>query len=191
MQEAVPVGKGGMLAIIGIPLEEIKHFIKKLKKSGVCEIANDNAEGQTIVRGDIDLIKELHNELKQNKKKSILLPVSAPFHCSLMNPASEKMKEKINSTKFKNLRINIISNVSALPESSPDKIKKLLIEQIYSKVRWRETILYMIKNNIDEFIEIGPGKVLSGLVKRIAKNCKSSSINSIEDIKNFLNESKK
>ena len=146
MQEAVPVGKGGMLAVIGITLEEIKNFIKRLKKSGVCEIANDNAEGQTIVSGDINLIEELQNLLKQNKKKSILLPVSAPFHCSLMNSAAEKMQGKIDSIKFQKLKVDIISNVSAIPENNPDKIKKLLIEQIYSNWSWKSTLRTSKKN---------------------------------------------
>jgi len=185
MQEAVPVGKGAMLAVLGLELEEIKNFILQLKQKGVCEIANDNANGQIIVSGEIELINNLNDILKQNKKKSILLPVSAPFHCSLMKSAAEKMKGKINSVNFKNSNLEIITNVTALPENQSEKIKDLLVRQIYSKVRWRESILYMKSKDIDEFIEIGPGKVLSGLVKRITKNSKSISINSIEDVKNI------
>jgi [acyl-carrier-protein] S-malonyltransferase len=186
MQEAVPVGKGAMLAVLGLELEEIKNFISQLKQKGVCEIANDNANGQIIVSGEIELINNLNDILKQNKKKSILLPVSAPFHCSLMKSAAEKMKEKINSVNFKNPNLEIITNVTALPENQSEKIKDLLVKQIYSKVRWRESILYMKSKDIDEFIEIGPGKVLSGLVKRITKDSKSININSIEDVKNII-----
>ena len=127
----------------------------------------------------------MQNTLKKDKKKSIILPVSAPFHCSLMKNAAEQMKDKIFSIKFNQPKKEIISNVTALPETDQENIKKLLVEQIYSKVRWRETILYMENNGINEFIEIGPGKVLSGLVKRITKNRVSLSINSIEDIKNI------
>ncbi|MFZ9995240.1 MAG: ACP S-malonyltransferase [Pelagibacteraceae bacterium] len=189
MQEAVPVGKGGMLAVLGSENEEIEDCIKKIKSKGVCEIANDNAPGQIIVSGNIELIQELQNILKENKKKSIMLPVSAPFHCSLMNAAATNMKSKIENVNFTKPNYEIITNVSASPTNDPVKIKKLLVEQIYSKVRWRESILYMANNNITEYLEIGPGKVLTGLVKRILPSANSSSINSIEDIKNITNES--
>ena len=189
MQEAVPVGKGGMLAVLGSENEEIEDCIKKIKSKGVCEIANDNAPGQIIVSGNIELIQELQNILKENKKKSIMLPVSAPFHCSLMNAAATNMKSKIENVNFTKPNYDIITNVSASPANDPVKIKKLLVEQIYSKVRWRESILYMANQNITEYLEIGPGKVLTGLVKRILPSANSSSINSIEDIKNITNES--
>ena len=189
MQEAVPVGKGGMLAVLGSENEEIEDCIKKIKSKGVCEIANDNAPGQIIVSGNIELIQELQNILKENKKKSIMLPVSAPFHCSLMNAAATNMKSKIENVNFTKPNYEIITNVSASPTNDPAEIKKLLVEQIYSKVRWRESILYMANQNITEYLEIGPGKVLTGLVKRILPSTNSSSINSIEDIKNITNES--
>ena len=189
MQEAVPVGKGGMLAVLGSENEEIEDCIKKIKSKGICEIANDNAPGQIIVSGNIELIQELQNILKENKKKSIMLPVSAPFHCSLMNAAATNMKSKIENVNFTKPNYEIITNVSASPTNDPVKIKKLLVEQIYSKVRWRESILYMANQNITEYLEIGPGKVLTGLVKRILPSANSSSINSIEDIKKITNES--
>lgn len=189
MQEAVPVGKGGMLAVLGSENEEIEDCIKKIKSKGVCEIANDNAPGQIIVSGNIELIQELQNILKENKKKSIMLPVSAPFHCSLMNAAATNMKSKIENVNFTKPNYEIIANVTASPTNDPVEIKKLLVEQIYSKVRWRESILYMANQNITEYLEIGPGKVLTGLVKRILPSTNSSSINSIEDIKNITNES--
>ena len=187
MQEAVPVGKGGMLAVLNLSIEEVQNFILKIKNKKVCEIANDNANGQVIISGDIESIQVLQNILKENKKKCLTLPVSAPFHCSLMKSAAEKMNEKISSINFKKPDIDIISNVTALPETSPEKIQKLLVEQIYSKVRWRESVLYMENNGVDEFVEIGPGKVLTGLVKRITTNKKSKTINSIEDMKNLKN----
>ena len=189
MQEAVPVGKGAMLAVLGSEIQEINNFILDVKSKGVCEVANDNAHGQIIVSGNIESIEELKGILKQNKKKCISLPVSAPFHCSLMNPAAVKMKEKINEVNFRKPDFEIISNVTALPVSKPENIKQFLTQQIYSKVRWRESIIYMGENKINDYIEIGPGKVLTGLVKRILPNSNSFSINSIDDIKNLKNES--
>ena len=189
MQESVPVGKGGMLAVLGSSIEEIDNYIKQLKTNGVCEIANDNAQGQIIVSGNIEPIEELKNFLKNNKKKCIPLPVSAPFHCSLMNPAARKMKEKINLVDFKNPDFEIVSNVTATPVISSEDIKKTLVQQIYSKVRWRESIVFMGQNKVNDFIEIGPGKVLTGLMKRILPSSNSFSINSINDIKNITNES--
>ena len=184
MQEAVPVGEGSMIAILGSNIDEIKNLISKLKINGVCEIANDNAEGQIIISGDVKSINTFQKVLKNNKKKFVSLNVSAPFHCSLMKPAAEKMNSKINEINFKNSKVEIITNVKAEPEIDSNKIKDLLIQQRYSKVRWRESILYMKSKNINEFIEIGPGKVLSGLVKRINSKFITSSINSVEDIKN-------
>ena len=189
MQEAVPFGKGGMLAILKANIEEINNYILQVKSKGICEIANDNAQGQIIVSGNIEPIDELKNILKESKIKSIPLPVSAPFHCSLMNPAAVKMKEKINSVNFKKPDFEIVNNVTALPVTNPDDIKKFLVQQIYSKVRWRESISFMGENKIKDFIEIGPGKVLTGLVKRILPESNSFSINSIDDIKNLKNES--
>ena len=186
MQEAVPTGKGAMIAVMGQKINDIQNFIDQISKDkGVCEIANDNSEGQTILSGDKEAIDEIKKILKANKKKSIFLPVSAPFHCSLMQPAAKKMEETINQINFKNPSIDLISNVTALPIRDSSEIKKLLVKQIYSKVRWRESVLFMIKNGINEFIELGPGKVLSGLVKRINDKVSTKSINSIEDIKNL------
>jgi|TARA_B110000967_G_C18738884_1_gene486639 [acyl-carrier-protein] S-malonyltransferase len=189
MQDAVPVGQGGMLAVLGSNVDDINNCMSQLKSKGVCEIANDNADGQIIMSGNIQTIEELKDILKKKKKKSILLPVSAPFHCSLMNPAAKKMKSKIDNINFKQPKFEIISNVTSLPTKNPDDLKNLLIKQIYSKVRWRESILFMGNEKINDFIEIGPGKVLSGLVKRILPSSNSFSINSLDDIKNINNES--
>ena len=186
MQDAVPEGKGSMLAVMGLKLPELNKYISELnKEKGVCEVANDNSYGQIILSGDKSAIEEINIILKNNKKKSIFLPVSAPFHCSLMNPAAKIMKEKINQTSFNDPLVELVSNVTAEPVREPDKIKSLLVRQIFSKVRWRESILFMINNGVNEFIEIGPGKVLSGLVKRISDKVLSKSINTIEDIKSL------
>lgn len=185
MQEAVPEGHGAMLAVLGLKLEDIEKLIKETKVKGVCEIANDNSDSQVILSGEKKAIDEISGILKKNKKKSIFLPVSAPFHCSLMKSAAEKMKDKILKTNFKKPNKEIISNVTARPVADTEIIKKLLIDQISSKVRWRESLLYMVENGVDEFIEIGPGKVLSGLTKRISGNINVKSINTIEDIKSL------
>ena len=191
MQEAVPVGKGNMIAVLGSKIVELNDFIKKVKTKGVLEIANDNAEGQTIISGDIESINYLQNILKENKKKFIPLNVSAPFHCSLMSPAATKMKEKINSINFNKPIFEIICNVTSKPENNPENIKKLLVDQICSTVKWRESIINISKENVTNFIEIGPGKVLSGMVKRTVKNINCFSINSIDDMKKTIDELKK
>ena len=191
MQESVPVGKGSMIAVLGSKIDELNKLIQDLKINGVCEIANDNADGQTIISGDIESINSLQDILKENKKRFIPLNVSAPFHCSLMNPAAIKMQDKINSVNFKKPIFDIVSNVTSKPENNPVNIKKLLIEQICSTVRWRESIINMSKEKVSNFIEIGPGKVLSGMVKRTVKNIKCFSINSIDDMKKTTDEFKK
>ena len=192
MQEAVPVGKGSMLAVLGIKAEELNNMIKNINlKEGICEIANDNANGQIIISGDKDSIQSFHNLLKENKIKSIPLKVSAPFHCSLMKPAAEIMKNKINKVKFDDPIIRIINNVTARAEKNSKTIKDLLINQIYSTVRWRESLLNMEDDGVKNFIEIGPGKALIGMVKRTIKNSNCFSINSIADIKNIENDFKK
>ena len=186
MQEAVPSGKGSMIAVMGLDLDEINKFIDEISNDkGVCEVANDNSYSQIILSGDKSAIDEISKNLKNNKKKSIPLPVSAPFHCSLMKPAAKKMEKNIFETNFNNPAIQIVSNVTAKATTNPDDIKKLLVEQIFSKVRWRESIEYMIDNGVKEFIEIGPGKVLSGLVKRINDKVLSKSLNTIDEIQNL------
>ena len=192
MQEAVPIGKGGMIAVLGTPINLIKNFINEINdKKGVCEIANDNAEGQIIVSGDKEKIDFFTNYIKEKKIKSIPLKVSAPFHCSLMKQAANKMKDKIMNISFQKPTNLILNNVTARPESDPDVIKKLLINQIYSTVRWRESLINMSNEGVENFIELGPGKVLTGMAKRTIKGANCFSINSIADIKNFINEFKK
>ena len=191
MQEAVPVGKGAMIAVLGSQLDEINNFLKDLKTNGICEIANDNAEGQIIISGDVESLKDFKGILKKNEKKFIPLKVSAPFHCSLMKPAALNMKDKINSIVFQKPVFDIICNVTSKPENNPEHIKRLLFEQICSTVRWRESIINMSKDDITNFIEIGPGKVLSGMVKRTVKNINCFSINSIDDMKKTIDEFKK
>ena len=192
MQEAVPIGKGSMIAILGMKIQEILSLLKlQNNDGGVCEIANDNANGQVIVSGNKEKVESFQNILKEKKIKSIPLKVSAPFHCSLMKPAANIMKDKIKITNFKKPQFRIINNVNANPEVNPENIKSLLIEQIFSTVKWRETILKMREEGVKNFVEIGPGKVLTGMVKRTVKDAIGFSINSIADIKNLKNEFRK
>ena len=192
MQEAVPLGEGSMLAVLGLDINKIKELLTILKeKTGVCEIANDNSNGQIILSGNKKNIDLIQKNLKEKKIKSISLKVSAPFHCSLMKPAAESMEKKINLTKLKNTPYQIVSNVTAKPENNSDVIKKLLIDQIFSTVRWRESIIKMNDLGVNNFIELGPGKVLTSMVKRTLKDVNTFSINSIADMKNMENEFKK
>ena len=185
MQAAVPQGEGAMLAVMGLDINELDSLIKKFDKKGICEIANDNSPGQIILSGDKQTLVAFSNYLKVEKKRSIFLPVSAPFHCTLMKPAAERMKLFLEKTNFKNPNIQLISNVTALPVEKDSNIKDLLYKQIFSQVRWRESVNFMINNNINDFIEIGPGKVLSGLVKRTNDKVLTRSITKIDDIKNL------
>ncbi len=183
MQNAVPEGVGGMLAILGSTVETIEDILKDNENNLTAQIANDNSEGQIVLSGkNTDLVK-LIEVLKSKSIKNIKLPVSAPFHCKLMNRATEAMKKKIDEANFKETNNVLISNVSAKEIENKDDLKKLLIEQIENRVRWRESVLNMIDKGVNHFIEIGPGKVLSGLVKRINKSVKISTINTEDDIK--------
>jgi len=184
MQTAVPAGEGAMMAILGMTLKDVEEEIKIVPKNEICEIANDNSNGQVVVSGKKKAIENFSQNLKNKKKKCIILPVSAPFHCSLMKPAADIMKEKIENINFVIPDPSVISNVTAKEVSDTSKIKKLLVDQITSRVRWKESVEHMIKQGVNEFLEIGPGKVLSGLVKKINKDVKIQYINVIEDIKN-------
>jgi len=185
MQEAVPKNEGGMLAILGTSIEEIEKIIINNKDNVKIYIANDNSDGQIVVSGQSDDLIKFSNILKLSKIKNIKLPVSAPFHCLLMNRATEIMKEEIEKIKFIDGKNILISNVSAGEIKDKENLKKLLIDQIESRVRWRESIIYMIDKGTKEFIEIGPGKVLSGLIKRINKDIKINTINNETDIRNL------
>ncbi len=191
MQEAVPVGEGSMIAVLGTKIDELSNLlIQNKSEKGICEIANDNADGQVIISGNKNTLNSFQAILKEKKIKFIPLKVSAPFHCSLMKSAALKMRDKIEKTKFQNPKIQIVNNVTATSEIDSNIIKNLLYEQIFSTVKWRESIIEMSKKGIENFVEIGPGKALTGMVKRTIKaNC--FSINSITDIKNLQNEFKK
>ena len=185
MQNSVPVGEGGMIAVIGVKIEELDKIILDNTNNFNCYVANDNTNGQVVVSGKTDQLKKFMDILKEKKIKNIKLPVSAPFHCPLMNKASEIMSEEIQKLDITMPKIKILSNVNAKEVKNVSDLKKLLISQIESRVRWREIINSIIDNNCNNFIEIGPGKVLSGMIKRLAKNINVNSFNSIEDMKNY------
>ena len=183
MQSAVPRGQGGMLAVLGSDIEVINQILDKNKNIFNCYVANDNSVGQIVISGNNKDLEKFSIELSNNKIKNIKLPVSAPFHCELMNSATKIMDREISNLEFRSPKVDIISNVTSEPVNQISEIKKLLISQIERPVRWREIINYMINKNINKFIEIGPGKVLSGLVKRINRNAELIQINNLEDLK--------
>ncbi len=182
MQNAVPKGQGGMVAVLGTTVEMIEKILTQNKENLRVQIANDNSEGQIVLSGKTKDLENLIKILKKNSIKNIKLPVSAPFHCELMSNATKIMTEELNKLNFKNGQNKLISNVTANEIKNPDELKNLLIKQIENRVRWRESVINMIENDINHFIEIGPGKVLSGLVKRINRNVKIDTINSQNDI---------
>ena len=182
MQNSVPNGEGGMVAVLGSTIEVIEKILKDNEKNFRAQIANDNSEGQIVLSGKIDDLDSLILTLKENAIKNIKLPVSAPFHCSLMNKATNIMREELNKINFNQVDYKLISNVTAKEISNTDELKDLLIKQIENRVRWRESIINMIDNDVNHFIEIGPGKVLSGLIKRINREVKINTINNQGDI---------
>ena len=182
MQNSVPKGQGGMVAVLGSTVEIIEKILKENEKNFNVQIANDNSEGQVILSGKIEDLDKLILVLKENSIKNIMLPVSAPFHCSLMNKATNIMSEELNKLNFIEGKNKLISNVTAKEIVNTDELKDLLIKQIENRVRWRESVINMVNNDINHFIEIGPGKVLSGLVKRISKEVKIDTINNQTDI---------
>ena len=186
MQAAVPKGHGGMLAVLGSTIETINEIINNNEDKFKCYVANDNSIGQVVISGNIKDLNKFSEELKKNKIKNIMLPVSAPFHSKLMRSATDNMREEIIKTEFKKPKINIISNVTAKQVNEPNEIKKLLIEQIEKPVRWREIVINMIDSKVEKFIEIGPGKVLSGLVKRINSNVELIQVNELEDLNRLI-----
>ena len=185
MQNSVPKGEGGMLAVLGNNIENLEKILKDNKDKFLVEIANDNSDGQIVVSGNNKDLDNLILVLKNNKIKNIRLPVSAPFHSSMMKKATEIMNEELKQLNFKKGSNVLISNITADEIFNFDELKDLLTKQIENRVRWRESVLYMIDKGVKDFIEIGPGKVLSGLVKRIKKDANVFSINNEEDIKNL------
>jgi len=182
MQNSVPKGKGGMVAVLGSTVDVIEKILKDNEQNLKAQIANDNSEGQIVLSGKTDDLDKLILILKENTIKNIKLPVSAPFHCSLMNKATNIMSDELSKLNFNEGENKLISNVTANEILNTTELKELLVKQIENRVRWRESVINMISSGINHFIEIGPGKVLSGLVKRINKEVKIDNINNQGDI---------
>ena len=185
MQNSVPKGEGGMLAVLGNKIENLEKILKDNKDKFLVEIANDNSEGQIVVSGNNKDLDNMILFLKDNKIKNVRLPVSAPFHSSMMKKATQIMNGELKQLNFKKGSNVLISNITADEIFNCDELRDLLTKQIENRVRWRESVLYMINKGVKDFIEIGPGKVLSGLVRRIKKDVNVYSINNEEDIKNI------
>jgi [acyl-carrier-protein] S-malonyltransferase len=185
MQNAVPKGQGGMVAVLGSTVEVIEKILKENEDSLNTQIANDNSEGQIVLSGKIDDLDKLIKILKENAIKNIKLPVSAPFHCSLMSKATSIMTDALDKLNFNQGKNKLISNVTANEILDTNDLKDLLIKQIENRVRWREGVINMINNEVNHFIEIGPGKVLSGLVKRINREVKIDTLNNQGDIESL------
>ncbi len=185
MQNSVPRGIGGMVAILGTTIKKVEDLILNNKENFKVQIANDNSDGQIVVSGKLDDLENFVKILKSQGIRNIKLPVSAPFHCELMGNATKIMKQEVDKLEFNEGYNVLMSNVTADKINNISEIKYLLIKQIESRVRWREIVINMINNGVNNFIEIGPGKVLSGLIKRINKQVKVQSINNVEDINNL------
>ena len=192
MQNAVPVGIGSMVAILGVTIEDIEYFIGSVGNSdGLVEIANDNAPGQVVVSGDLKTLNSVTKLAKDSGvRKIIKLSVSAPFHCSLMKSAAITMEKAFQNVNILEPNFPIISNVSAIPETSPQIIKNNLILQVTKTVRWRETMASLSRLGISQIVEMGTGKVLTGLAKRGANNLSALNLETSEDIKKWLSAEK-
>jgi len=183
MQSAVPVGEGAMAAILGLELAQVEGLAAEASEAGVCDVANDNGPGQVVVSGSkagVEKAAELAKAL--GARRALMLPVSAPFHCSLMQPAADRMAEALAEVTLNAPSVPLIANVLAAPVSDPDEIRGYLVAQVTGRVRWRESVLWMADNGVDAAFEIGAGKVLTGLAKRIAPGIAASSISTPDDI---------
>ena len=187
MQAAVPVGQGGMAAIIGVDLDSAISLAKAVAADEVCTTANDNAPGQIVLSGDINAIeKAVRKAADYGARRAIPLQVSAPFHCSLMKPAAERMADALNSVEISAPLIPLIANVTAKPVADPNSIRQLLIEQVTGMVRWRESILVLKELGVHKLVEVGSGTVLSGLSRRIDKSLSTTSISDPDGIDSFV-----
>ena len=187
MQAAVPVGEGAMAACLGLSLEDAQAVATEAAGDEVCTAANDNAPGQVVLsgsKGAIDRAIELAKE--KGAKRSVLLPVSAPFHCALMQPAADAMAEALADVTINAPAVPVVANVAASQVTDPEEIRKLLVEQVCGSVRWREGVLYMKEQGVEQLVEVGSGKVLSGLARRIDRSLTGVAVNGPADIESFL-----
>lgn len=187
MQRAVPVGQGAMAALLGLEFEAAAEVAKEAAQGDVCTAANDNGGGQVVISGTKAAVERAIEIAKtKGAKRSMLLPVSAPFHCSLMKPAAEEMAEALSQVDLKTPAIPLVANVTASRVADPATIRELLVEQVTGMVRWRESVLYMEAQGVTSFVEVGAGKALTGMVKRIAKEAETLSIGTAADVEAFI-----
>ncbi|UNE53495.1 ACP S-malonyltransferase [Bartonella machadoae] len=187
MQAAVAVGKGSMAALIGLDEKDVEGICEAVSGEGVCQIANDNGGGQIVISGEAIAVETaVEIASKKGAKRALLLPVSAPFHSSLMQPAADAMKKALLTVNKSPPLVPLISNVSVAPESDPERIMTLLVQQVTGRVRWRETIEWMSAHGIDTVFEVGSGKVLTGLTRRINKDIKGLTIGTAGEIETAL-----
>ena len=187
MQKAVPIGVGAMAAILGLNFEVVEKIAQEASQKQVCQAANDNDPNQVVISGNLEAVERAIILAKEKgAKRAIILPVSAPFHCELMQPASDVMAEAFSKVSFKIPSSPIVANYTALPVVDPSEIKNLLIKQITGRVRWRETLNFISQNGVDKVIEIGSGKALTGMIRRINKDINCYNIGSSDDLNKFL-----
>lgn len=188
MQQAVPVGEGAMAALLGLDFETASQVAADAAQGEVCDTANDNAPGQVVVSGDraaVERAVELARE--RGARRPMLLPVSAPFHCALMQPAADVMKEALAVASLASPSAPLVANVTASAVSEPEEIRRLLVEQVTGMVRWRESVLYMRGQDVDTLVEVGAGRVLTTMLKRIDRDMSGQAIASPDDIEQYLN----
>jgi len=187
MQEAVPVGEGTMAALMGVEMDVAEEIAAEAAQGEICTAANDNAPGQIVLSGATAAIERaVEIATEKGAKRSIILPVSAPFHCAMMAPVADVMADELAALLIDEPIVPVVANVTADAQSAPDEIRRLLVEQVTARVRWRESVLFMKNNGVDTLVEIGAGKVLTGLARRIDRELNSVSIQTPEDIEEFL-----
>ena len=187
MQEAVPVGEGTMAALMGVEMDVAEEIAAEAAQGEICTAANDNAPGQIVLSGATAAIERaVEIATEKGAKRSIILPVSAPFHCAMMTPVADIMADELAALLINEPIVPVVANVTADAQSAPDEIRRLLVEQVTARVCWRESVLFMKNNGVDTLVEIGAGKVLTGLARRIDRELNSISIQTPEDIEEFL-----
>ncbi|WP_108484081.1 ACP S-malonyltransferase [Oceaniglobus ichthyenteri] len=184
MQAAVPVGQGAMAAILGLDLAAVTALAAEAAEGQVCQAANDNDPAQVVISGDAAAVQRAVDMAKgKGAKRALLLPVSAPFHCTLMQPAAEAMAGALRTVEIKSPQVPVVCNVTAGPATDPELIRDLLVQQITGAVRWRESVMMMVDAGVDSFWEIGAGKALSGMIRRIARDAEVANIATPDDVK--------
>ena len=187
MQKAVPVGVGAMAALLGLDFEAASRVAEEARDGQICQAANDNDPGQVVISGHKEAVERAVIIAKENgAKRAVLLPVSAPFHCALMEPAAAEMAEALGAVDIDSPAVPVVTNVRAAACSDPGTLRSLLVEQVTGSVRWRESVAYMAEQGVDEIWEIGAGKALIGMIRRIDKTISTKAIGSPEDVQAVL-----